>query len=278
MVEVVASGIDAAALVLTTACDQMRYAAAVVDHEGHLPVFLMHVPSTWQTAASAEMYVEELKRLGRFMVTLGGRSPGRDEFVRVILMYEAARGAVCEARGRISSRRLAQAIAEVRGEGKPTLDLDGDLGQADAVPLALVGGPLAQDDLGIFDVVEQAGARIVLDASETGERTLPGPTDKAQLERDPLPALADAYFGSIPDVFRRPNHGLHEWIAEEIAAREVRGIILRRYLWCDLWNAETERLRQWSPVPVLTLDVSENGDAMSRTRGRVEAFLETISC
>jgi benzoyl-CoA reductase/2-hydroxyglutaryl-CoA dehydratase subunit BcrC/BadD/HgdB len=276
MLQQAGSEIDAAALVLTTACDQMRYAAAVIDHEGRLPVFLMHVPSTWQTAASADMYVEELKRLGRFMVTLGGRSPGRDELVRVILMYETARAAVREARGRVSSRGLAQAIVEVRGEGRPTFDRDGDRGPAESVPLALVGGPLALDDFAIFDLVEQVGARIVLDASETGERTLPSPMDRTQVERDPLRTLARAYFGSIPDVFRRPNKGLYDWLARELAAGEVRGIILRRYLWCDLWHAETERLRRWSPVPVLTLDVSEDDDTMSRTRGRVEAFLETL--
>ena len=47
------AGLPAAAIVLTTTCDQVRYAAAVLEQWGKLPVFLMHVPRTWQTAGRA---------------------------------------------------------------------------------------------------------------------------------------------------------------------------------------------------------------------------------
>ena len=59
------SGREASALVLTTACDQMRYAAAVVERRSDCPVFLMNIPSTWQTPVAGKMYREELLRLGR---------------------------------------------------------------------------------------------------------------------------------------------------------------------------------------------------------------------
>ena len=64
-----------AALVLTTVCDQMRYAAALLKSRTDGPIFLLNVPSTWQTAAARELYRAELRRLGRFLVQLGGKSP-----------------------------------------------------------------------------------------------------------------------------------------------------------------------------------------------------------
>ena len=94
---------------------------------------------------------------------------------------------------------------------------------------------------------------------------------------DPLDELARIYFDAIPDAFRRPNTRLYEWLGREVSARSVRGIILRRYPVCDLWHAELERLRTWSDVPVLDLDV-ETGDEgeASRTLARIEAFLEML--
>ena len=62
-------------VVLTTTCDQIRYAAALLQHLGRLPVFLLHVPRTWQTAAVRAFYGEELGRLGRFLVGCGGTAP-----------------------------------------------------------------------------------------------------------------------------------------------------------------------------------------------------------
>ena len=62
-----------------------------------------------------------------------------------------------------------------------------------------------------------------------------------------------------------------------LAASGARGMILRRYLWCDLWHAESQRLKRWSPVPVLEIDIGPDDDAApNRVQGRIEAFLETL--
>jgi benzoyl-CoA reductase/2-hydroxyglutaryl-CoA dehydratase subunit BcrC/BadD/HgdB len=281
----------------------MRYAAALVDRSDSLPVFLMNVPSTWQTAPARQLYSDEIRRLGRFLVRLGGKSPTDGELAEVMLGYERGRRTVREARDRLWARQFAAALAELRGDGRPTGGKGGSPAvvcgnkgrqaahgtqafhsgqaahgtQAQGVPLALVGGPLLEEDDAILDLVERAGGRVVLDGTEGGERTLPAPWDRRRLQTHPLGELCRAYFAHFPDPFRRPNHELYEWLGREASARGVRGIILRRYLWCDLWHAELDRLRHWSPVPILDLDVAEHGHgAMSRTSGRLEAFLETL--
>ena len=272
-------GSPPAAVVLTTACDQMRYAAALVERIGNFPVFLMNVPSPWQTAAARQLYPDEIERLGRLLVRLGGASPSADELRRVMWEYDRARSAIRQARPRLSARQFAEALVNLRGGGNSA-----DHGPQSAlqeqdcgVPLALLGGPLIEEDYALLDAVERAGGRIVLDGTESGERTLPAPLDPGRLRDDPLDALVEAYFAHIPDVFRRPNRGLYDWLALRVAERGVRGVLVRRYLWCDLWHAELHPLRQRLAVPVLELDAArDDPGSLERTLGRIEAFLEIL--
>ncbi len=268
----------ASAAVLVTACDQMRYAAALAARQrGDLPIFLMNVPSTWQTATARQLYLEELRRLGRFLVGLGGNHPSEDELASVMLEYDRARREVRAARGRVPARRFAESLAEIRSGDVPVLTGTDGSPPAAGCPLALLGGPLTLEDYAIFDLIEQAGGRVVLDATEAGERTMPAALDRRRTREDPPGALVDAYFGSIVDVYQRPNTPLYEWLQLEIGTRGVRGILLRRYLWCDLWHAELFRLKERSRVPVLELDVAGgDGSSRSRTLNRLEAFLEML--
>jgi benzoyl-CoA reductase/2-hydroxyglutaryl-CoA dehydratase subunit BcrC/BadD/HgdB len=283
--ETLASGAEAGAVVLTTTCDQLRYAASWLEHEARLPVFVMHVPSTWQTAAAQAFFLAEVQRLGRFLVHLGGTSPSARELAQVMVQFDAARAAVRQARRWLPAKDFAAALVAVRESATATVHLGAGRGELlvsrippSRVPLAMVGGPLVEQDYELFEWVERAGGQIVLDATEWGERTLPRPFATARLGSQPVEELADAYFGSIPDVFRRPNDACYEYLTRELAARQVRGLIVRRYLWCDLWHAEVARLQARMPVPVLDLDVAQSEDgAAERTRGRIEAFLETLS-
>ncbi len=155
--------------------------------------------------------------------------------------------------------------------------------------MALLGGPLPPSDHRLLELIEDAGGCVVLDGSESGERTLPASPDVRRMQVDPLAELAHAYFDAIPNVFRRPNDLLYVWLRQEVARRGVRGLLVRRYLWCDLWHAELPRLRQESAVPVLEWDAVGDDPACglpqfaaggpsqsSRDIGRLEAFLETL--
>ena len=318
VVDAARSGLDAAALVLTTVCDPMRYGAAVLDRLAQLPVFLFNVPSTWQTPTAREMYVEELRRLGRFLVQLGGTSPRDEELGRSMLAFDSARSTLLEAKASLSARQVAQELIHLRsaqfrdptcgrgagddggsrlapsslqreqnadpaaGEARPSpptpLPSNGRGEQiASAVPLAIVGGPLVEKDFDLFDLVDRLGGRVVLDATEGGTRMLPAPFDLGRVADDPLAELARAYFEATPDVFRRPNDALYTWLGSQFERCAVRGVLFRRYVWCDLWHAELNRLRQWSPVPVLEIDVNHDDRGVpARIVGRVEAFLEML--
>jgi benzoyl-CoA reductase/2-hydroxyglutaryl-CoA dehydratase subunit BcrC/BadD/HgdB len=266
------------ALALTTICDQMRYAAALAESGGRCPVFLLNVPSTWQTVEVRELYLDELRRFGRFMQRIGGAPPTDDELARVMLAYERARQKLQSMRANLSARRFADALAELRGSLTALAEPPAGSPRTEGIPLAVIGGPLLEDDYTFYDVLENAGGRVVLDATEGGERTLPKKFDPEKTAADPLQELAESYFTTIPDVFRRPNTGLYEWLEGKLAERRVRGIVFRRYVWCDLWHGELQRLKQWSPVPVLEIDAgADDLSAANRIQSRIESFLEMLA-
>ncbi len=117
----------------------------------------------------------------------------------------------------------------------------------------------------------------MLDATETGDRGMCPEFDRRRLRDEPLMELAKAYFGGIQDASRRPNSGLYNWLKCELVGRAVRGIIFRRYLWCDMWHAELRRLKDWTDLPVLDIDAAgDNETDRQRTVNRIRAFLEML--
>jgi benzoyl-CoA reductase/2-hydroxyglutaryl-CoA dehydratase subunit BcrC/BadD/HgdB len=299
----VTNNTQAEGVVVTTVCDQMRRAFDIVICNCELPAFLMNVPSTWQSLESQKLYIAELKRLSRFLIRLGGKQPSNDTLANIMLKYDGARKSVLAAREYLSARRYAEAIAGLSLD-RPEKTLDSVSRRvcktpffahaeqrqqrvqqvahptkppANGVRLAIIGGPMTMQDFDLFDMIEQAGGRIVLDATETGERGLCAAFDRRRLRDEPLMELANAYFGSINDASRRPNSELYKWLQQEIASRRVKGIIFHRYVWCDLWHAELQRLKDWSDLPVLDIDTDGNNDnEQLRTADRIRAFLEML--
>jgi benzoyl-CoA reductase/2-hydroxyglutaryl-CoA dehydratase subunit BcrC/BadD/HgdB len=273
------------AVVLTTTCDQIRYTAALLQQSGRLPVFLLHVPRTWQTAAVRAFYRDELSRLGRFLVACGGTAPHGNVLSQTMLRYDRARALLRAPRPEMSAGAFAQAVTVLRGdlvgwifESVPENRTDSEVHRpASCLPLALVGGPMSPGDYELLTAIEDAGGRFVLDATESGERTLPAPVDMDRLETDAREELVRIYFDCIPDVFQRPNDRLFAWLREQIAQRCVRGILVRRHVWCDHWHGEMSRLRKEFAVPVLEWDGAGNDPrARAGAVGRMEAFLEML--
>jgi benzoyl-CoA reductase/2-hydroxyglutaryl-CoA dehydratase subunit BcrC/BadD/HgdB len=145
-----------------------------------------------------------------------------------------------------------------------------------AAPVALAGGPLLPLHYEIFEVVEAAGGWIALDATRAGEGSLAPPFDERRLDHDPLPVLVKAYFDGLLDAFRRPNEPFYHWFKAKVLERGIRGILLRHHMWCDLWRAEEQRLREVTGLPVLRLQVGEESQPLPHTINRVQSFLEML--
>jgi benzoyl-CoA reductase/2-hydroxyglutaryl-CoA dehydratase subunit BcrC/BadD/HgdB len=270
---------DNSGIVVTTVCDQMRRIFDIIVRECRTPVFLMNVPSTWQTVAAQKLYLDELKRLGRFLVCLGGKAPADNTLVEIMLEYDTARKTLLEASQNLSAGQFAQTIAAFGCDGPAEVSKSaaGINLSISGVPLAIIGGPMLRQDFRTLEMAEQFGGRIVLNATETGERGLCAPFNRRNLGENPLMELANAYFGGIHDASRRPNSELYKWLKREFAARQVRGIIFHRNLWCDIWHAEFQRLKDWAGLPVLDIDsTGESEPDQHRNQNRIRAFLEML--
>ena len=292
----VGDGIDV--VVVTSTCDQMRRSAEFFQGT---PAFLMNVPATWRTPAATRLYVDELRRLGRFLVHLGGAVPTDDSLAEVMDAFDARRAELRGALGPLDGPRASRALAAFSAGDPRELEVGwtGSPSGAEAappgngIPVAMVGGPLmrgaappvAAPEPGdeapgaewLSCAIERAGGRVVLDGTEGGERTLAAPFDRRRLREEPLMVLADAYFGRIPDAFRRPDSALYDWAAREVPASGARGVILTRYAWCDMWAIARDRLAEATGVPVLDLDFAGDADAEARAAGRIGAFVEALS-
>jgi len=272
-------------VIMASACDQMRRVSEYLTDD--LPVFLMHVPTTWQHPGAFRLYADELERLSGFLVRLGGVRPAPERLAETMQRFDAARGRLRAAQGHLSPKAFAEALVRFQHDGALDLDPTDARPRTQGIPLALVGGPLQANHFELFDVIEAVGGRVALDATAYGERTLPRPFDRRRLPEEPFGELADAYFGHLPDAFRRPNNVLYAWLKEAMQRRGIRGILFWHYTWCDTWHAEIERMREWAAsldtpgshqkgVPLLAIDAS-NTSIDARTRSRVQAFVEVLS-
>ena len=236
-------------IIFTTTCDQMRRVSETIDGAGR--VFLMNVPVLWANPASRQLYRQELLRLGRFLIGRGGRRPDHDTLIAAMIDHDHRRAA----------RRTDPALTP------------------GAARVALVGGPLRLGDDWIVRLLHSRGACLALDATETGQRTLPTPFDSALLNADPVGELVRTYFDAIPDAFRRPLSMLHQYLAAALDRQRIQAIVLIRGIWCDLWHAQLSWLRQSGrPVAEVDLDSSASGTASDAPRisTRIEGLLEAI--
>jgi len=274
-VEALAAERKIGAAVFATTCDQVRRAAEDVA-AAELPVFLFNVPHTWGTAVAAGLYLEELRRLGRFLEELGGRSPSPEGLVDTCLAFDGARRRLLEVRPFLGAREWASASVsfQARGGPDPAIPVKGKLRKG--IPLALAGGPLWGEHLDLYDLVENAGGRVALDWTEWGERTFPRPLRRRFLGENPLMELTEAYFGGIPAPFRRPDSALFSGLGREIRERGIKGILLARPLFCDFWQVAAARLAEWTDLPLVELDLAGERGGMDRLRSRVEALVEVL--
>ncbi len=267
---------DIDAVVMTTLCDQMRRAFDLLAVASPLPVFLLNVPATWQGSSSFDYYLEQLRRLSRFLTTLGGIEPPKDRLIGVMQQYEKARQSILASQPTLSARNWAQRVEDFGRKGPSSIpSANSEIRNTnDEIRVAVIGGPLLKQDFAVYDLIESNCGRVVFDATETGERGFPGRFDPVTIESKPLAALAGAYFKGVKDPSRCPNHPLHEWLKTHCESRGVQGVIYYRHVWCDAWHAELSRIKDSLGLPVIDIEARSDGVAEQRTIGRILAFLE----
>ena len=264
-----------APVIFTTTCDQMRRGFDVLAAAQGGRSFLFNIPATWQSAAW-RIFRSEVERLGRFLQAHGGRAPTAKDLAQIIERRSQSRKRLLEMAPRCSARQYAEAMARFHWDGSVSVPDHPTPPASGSIPLAIVGGPLTASQWSLLQTIEAAGARIVLNATESGERSLLPAFRLENVSDDPIGAVARGYFENCVDVFQRPNTRLYSWLGERLTARGVRGIVLWVHTGCDLWRAEAQTLRETFRLPVLLLEADAVPGGSPREANRIQAFVETF--
>ncbi len=160
------------AVLLTTHCDQMRRGFDTIAGSPPGRTFLFNLPATWQSSVAVRLYDCELERLSRFLLTLGGHPPAPEGLGRAIDAYARARKTLLAQAEAVPARAYAEAIARFHWEGPLESMTQQHAVSNRGIPIALLGGPLPRTQWHLIEAIEKAGARVVLNGTEAGERSL----------------------------------------------------------------------------------------------------------
>ncbi len=146
---------------------------------------------------------------------------------------------------------------------------------APAPPLILVGPALA--DTVLFDVIAQAGARVVGDLLDLGERYFA--VDAAE-DGDPLAALADRLLALVPTPTKyHPQRTRAAHLLSLVQERGADGVIFARQKFCEHHGFDYVQLAHAldrAGLPHLLVELEQASQA-GQLRTRVEAFVEMLT-
>jgi hypothetical protein len=284
--------------VLTAHCDQLRRSFDMLAAGAERRAFLLNLPVTWQSPAAETLLQRELVRLSKWLVANGGNVPTWEELWVICEGFHQARKRLTEAAARFPASAYAVALGEHFRDGgaeptphretelnsiKPHAGLSGSPNKRCAA-VALVGGPLPKSHFGLFRILDELGAKIVLNATETGECLLGSNRSSVRslppAETRTVDGLARAFakyaLSRWIAVWQRPNSRLYEWLQAAVVERKPQAILLWHYTACDLWRGEAATLREVFGLPVLQLECGGVEGASPRLTGRLAALIESL--
>jgi benzoyl-CoA reductase/2-hydroxyglutaryl-CoA dehydratase subunit BcrC/BadD/HgdB len=142
------------------------------------------------------------------------------------------------------------------------------------------------DDTAMVEIVENTGARVVMDDMSIGSKIYWQDADET---KSPLDAIAERYLRKIPlpTTFVGAGKPYTESLEDRfghirgyVKDFSVKGAILFIYKYCDPYGFEVPALKSYIEalgVPVLYLEDEYSTSASGRLKTRIEAFLEMIA-
>lgn len=242
-----AESVSPVAIISSSVCDQMRRGYDLYQEKSVTPLFLFNQPALWSRATHLKHYTMELKKMGNFLEHVGGKKPTKAKLKEKMIEWESKREAL----------RIQQ-----QGTGSTLL--------------GKIGGPVPSAMKPLLSLFEEKGGSFCFDSTEYSAENAPERYDRREMAEDPLLHLSESWFSSNISIYKRPNTHFFQWLNNKITTHSPSAIVLFRWVWCDFWHGESQRISQSLDIPVLTIDLNEN-TALERNRTRIEAFMESLN-
>jgi benzoyl-CoA reductase subunit C len=175
-----------------------------------------------------------------------------------------------------STRLIASVIDEVKGRATKA--------PATSARIMIVGDQI--DDTAMIEIVEAAGAWMVMDDMSIGSKIYWLDADET---KNPLDGIAERYLRKIalPTTFVGAGKPYPESLEDRfghvrnyVKDFDVNGAILFIYKYCDPYGFEVPAMKSYIEalgVPVLYLEDEYSTSTLGRLKTRIEAFLEMIA-
>ncbi|MDD5168794.1 MAG: 2-hydroxyacyl-CoA dehydratase family protein [Syntrophales bacterium] len=169
---------------------------------------------------------------------------------------------------------VRQYIAEVKGRPQPA---------GEKLPRIFIWGNEI-DDVAFVKLIEESGARVVMDDLCTGTRAF---WDDVPETADPLDGITSRYLcihcprSNVPQTETREGdlENRYGYIRNFIKEWQVNGVIFYIVRYCDTCELEGPDLREYlnaMKLPVLMIEDDYSTSTIGQLRTRIQAFLEMI--
>ncbi len=142
----------------------------------------------------------------------------------------------------------------------------------------LTGSTLAMGDDKVLDLLEDAGAKVVVEEFAEGIRPY---WEEVDPEGDPMEALADCYFmRRVPPAWFRPGDERHEFLVGLAQEFRVKGVVWYSLMYRESYKIESHYFRgllqERLGIPMLVLESDYDPSEYGPMRTRVETFVQTL--
>jgi len=146
--------------------------------------------------------------------------------------------------------------------------------------------PLILPPSDMADIIEKAGAWLVMDDTSIGSKMYWGDVD---VTPDPMQGIAERYLRKLPlaTTYVDPQKNYDESLEARFGHIrkyaddfKVDGVILFIYKYCDPYGFEVPAMKSFiesSGTPVLYVEDEYSASTVARLKTRIEAFLEMIA-
>ena len=266
-------------------CDALQGMGSVLNDflRPDQPVLTLYLPRGGRPS-DREYLVAELHRLSDRFASITGSEPTTDDWDEAFSAEEAADQALAD----LYAGRRQLAVTDrhfyTTVRSREYLTAEDFLAVAAALPrgepasggAGLILSGIVAEPLELFDLINEAGGRVMADDLACGARRIYPPSDAA----DPFDRIADRMMASPPDPTRgSPIEDRVRMLTGLMESNDAEALIIFDVTFCEPELFDVPLLRQHlgrAGYPVLHVEVELGGALTHQALTRIEAFVETL--